>query len=128
MYTKGFLQTMTPKSKTSTDLVFSSVCFLLNYYSFDSEARTLYLKYFSFPLHTLEYLISTQTQSCSIQNNIGVISSKFINKLVQKCQCYYPSSDQNIPLVTVTSVLSLLTEQLCTQYGIRTQSRRLFPK
>ena len=26
-------------------------------------------------------------QSCSILNNIGVISSKFINKFVQKCQC-----------------------------------------
>ena len=45
-------------------------------------------------------------------NNIGVISSKFINKFVQKWQCYYTLSDQSIPLVTVTSVVSLLTEQL----------------
>ena len=52
------------------------------------------------------------TQSCSIQNNIGVISSKFINKFVQKCHCYHALSDQNIPLVTVMSVVSLLTQQL----------------
>ena len=46
-------------------------------------------------------------QSCSIKNDISVISSK-----LQKCQCYYTLSDQSIPLVTVTSVVSLLTEQL----------------
>ena len=51
-------------------------------------------------------------QSCSVLNNTGVISSKFINKFVQKCQCYYTLSDQSIPLVAVTSVVSLLTEQL----------------
>ena len=51
-------------------------------------------------------------QSCSIQNNIGVISSKFINKFVWKCHCCHTLSDQSIPLVTVTSVVSLLTEQL----------------
>ena len=53
-------------------------------------------------------------QSCSIQNNIGVIFSKFINKFVDKCQCYYTLLDQSIPLVTVTSDVSLLTEQLWT--------------
>ena len=52
-------------------------------------------------------------QSCSILNNISVISPKFINKFMQKCQCYYTFSDQSIPLATVTSVVSLLTEQLC---------------
>ena len=57
-------------------------------------------------------LTPTVSQSCSIQNNIGVVSSKFINKFVHKCQCYYPSLDQSIPLVTVTSDVSLLTEQL----------------
>ena len=31
---------------------------------------------------------------------------------MQKCHCYYTLSDQSIPLVTVTSVVSLLTEQL----------------
>ena len=41
-------------------------------------------------------------QSCSIKNNISVISSKFINKFVQKCHCYNTLSDQSIPLVTVT--------------------------
>ena len=51
-------------------------------------------------------------QSCSIQNNISVIFYKFINKFVQKCQCYYTLSNQSIPLVTVTSVVSLLTEHL----------------
>jgi hypothetical protein len=51
-------------------------------------------------------------QSCSIQNNIGVISSKFINKFVQKCHCYYTLLDQSIPLVTITSIVSLPTEQL----------------
>ena len=56
-------------------------------------------------------------QSCSIQNNIGVISFKFINKFVEKCQCYYTSLDQSIPLVTVTSNVFLLTEQLCV-HGI----------
>ena len=54
-------------------------------------------------------------QSCSILNDISVISSKFINKLVQKCQCYYTFLDQSIPLVTVTSVVSLLTEKLCVE-------------
>ena len=48
----------------------------------------------------------------SILNNTSVISSKFINKFVQKCQYYYTFLDQSIPLVTVTSVVSLLTEQL----------------
>ena len=33
------------------------------------------------------------SQSFSIQNNIRVISSKFINKFVQKCQCYYTLLD-----------------------------------
>ena len=42
---------------------------------------------------------------------LSVISSKFINKFVQKCQYYYTLLDQSIPLVTVTSVVSLLTEQ-----------------
>ena len=51
------------------------------------------------------------SQSCSILN-ISVISSKFINKFVQKCHCYHTFSDQSIPLVTVTSIVSLLTEQL----------------
>ena len=31
---------------------------------------------------------------------------------MQKCQCYYTLLNQSIPLVTVTSVVSLLTEQL----------------
>ena len=31
---------------------------------------------------------------------------------MQKCQCYYTLFDQSIPLVTVTSDVSLLTEQL----------------
>ena len=35
-----------------------------------------------------------------------------MDTLVQKCQCYYTLSNQSIPLVTVTSVVSLLTEQL----------------
>ena len=52
------------------------------------------------------------TQSCSIQNNTGVISSKLVNKFVHKCQCYYTLSNQSIPMVTVTSIVSLLTEQL----------------
>ena len=34
-------------------------------------------------------------QRCSILNNISVISSKFINKFVQKCQCYYTPEDFN---------------------------------
>ena len=46
------------------------------------------------PLFHVMY-INTRTwdyrcnQSCSIQNNVSVIFSKFINKFVQKCQCYY---------------------------------------
>ena len=54
-------------------------------------------------------------QSCSIKNNISVISSKFTNKFVQKCLCYHTLWDQSIPLVTIISVvsLSLRTEQLC---------------
>ena len=59
-----------------------------------------------------EKLLKFQTQSCSILNNISVISSKFINKFVEKCQYHYTLSDQSIPLVTVMSVFSLLTEQL----------------
>ena len=51
-------------------------------------------------------------QSCYVLNDTGVISSKFINKFVQKCQCYYTLTDQSIPLVAVTSVISLQTEQL----------------
>ena len=56
--------------------------------------------------------IMNRWQSYSILNNTSVISYKFINKFVPKCQCYYTLSDQSIPLVTVTSVVSLLTEQL----------------
>ena len=63
---------------------------------------------FSCPSHTMNGMDS----KLLIKNNVGVISCKFINKLVQKCQCYYSFSDQSIPLVTVTSVVSLLTEQL----------------
>ena len=55
-------------------------------------------------------------QSCSILNNISVISSKFIDKFAQKCQCYYTFSDQSIPLVTVTSLVSLLTEPFWAHY------------
>ena len=61
-------------------------------------------------------------QSFSIIKIISVISSKFINKFVQKCQHYYTLSDQIIPLVTVTSVVSLLTElpcHLCTKISKR---------
>ena len=47
------------------------------------------------------------------------ISSKFINKFVEKCQCNYSLSDQSIPLITVTSVVSLLIEQLCLEYEKR---------
>ena len=35
----------------------------------------------------------SEIQSCSILNDISVISSEFINKFVQKCQCYYTFSD-----------------------------------
>ena len=66
------------------------------------------------------------SQSCSIQNNIGVISSKFINKFVQKCLCYYTSLDQSIPLVTVTSKVSLLTEQLWEQSLLFSQHTLLY--
>ena len=75
-------------------------------------------------------------QSCPILNNINVISSKFINKFVQKCQCNYTFSDQSIPLVTVISVVSLLTEQLwayintysCKQCCIEIRFFKLFCK
>ena len=43
---------------------------------------------------------------------VGVISSKFIKKFVQKCQCYCTLLDQIIPLMIATSDVSLLTEQL----------------
>ena len=36
----------------------------------------------------------------------------FINKVIQKRQYYYTLSDQSVPLVTVTSAVSLLTKQL----------------
>ena len=58
-------------------------------------------------------LVLTRPQSCSVLNNTVVIASKFINKFVQKCQCYYTFLEQSNPLVAVTSVVSLLTEQLC---------------
>ena len=51
-------------------------------------------------------------QSCFLLNYISVITSKTINKFVQKCQYYYTLSDQSVLLVTVTSVVSLLTKQL----------------
>ena len=38
-----------------------------------------------------------------------------MNDLVQKCQLYYTLSNQSIPLVTVRSNVSLLTEQLWGQ-------------
>ena len=65
-----------------------------------------------------------QIQSCSIQINTSGISSEFINKFVQKCQFYYTFSDQNIPLVAVTSVVSLLTEQVC---GVNDVLVNLYP-
>ena len=41
---------------------------------------------------------------------ISVISSMLINNIfIQKCQYYYTLSDQSVPQVTVTSVVSLLT-------------------
>ena len=33
----------------------------------------------------------------ALLNNTSVISSKFINKFVQKCQCYYTLPDQLFP-------------------------------
>ena len=60
------------------------------------------------------------TQSCFLLNYISVISSRFIHKVVQKCQCYYTLLVQRVPLVTVTSVVSLQTKQLCIhQYVIK---------
>ena len=44
----------------------------------NSAARLLIFEIFSLPTR----LIWTYTQNSSIQNNIGVISSKFINKFV----------------------------------------------
>ena len=70
-----------------------------------------------------------KTSGFAFKHPVSVISSKFINKFVQKCQCYYTFSDQSIPLVTVTSVVSLLTEQLCvllsemhTHYTLKRES------
>ena len=57
--------------------------------------------------------MSCLEQSCFLLNYISVISSMFINKFGQKCQYYYTLLDQSIPLVTVTSIVSLLTIQLC---------------
>ena len=57
-------------------------------------------------------VIINPNQSCFLLNYISVISSIFINKFVQKCQYYYTISDQSVPLVTITSVVSLLTKQL----------------
>ena len=68
--------------------------------------------------------ICSDQQSCSILNNIVVTSSKFINKFEQKCQSYN-FSDQSIPLVTVTLVVSLLTEQLCLSILWHLQSLNL---
>ena len=56
-------------------------------------------------------------QSCFLLNYPSVISSMFINKFVQKCQYYYTLSNQSVPLVTVTSIVSLLTKQLCSFIG-----------
>ena len=47
---------------------------------------------FSCPSHTMNGMDS----KLLIKNNVGVISSKFINKLVQKCQCYYTFLDSSI--------------------------------
>ena len=52
----------------------------------------------------------TTLQSCFLLNYLSVISSIFI-EFVQKCQYYYTLSGQSVPLVTVTSVVSLLTKQ-----------------
>ena len=49
-------------------------------------------------------------------NYISVISSMFTNKFVKKCQYYYTLLEQSVPLVTVTSVVSLLTKQLWTAH------------
>ena len=42
----------------------------------------------------------------------------FINKFVQKCQYCYTLLDQSVPLVTVTSVVSLLTKQLWLKFKL----------
>ena len=45
-------------------------------------------------------------QSCFLLNWISVISSMSLNKFIQKCQYHYTLLDQNVPLVTLLSVVS----------------------
>ena len=67
-------------------------------------------------LKVFSFIISVhQNQNCSIQNSLSVISFIFINKFVQKCHYSYTLLDKSIPLVTVMSVVSSLTEQLCSK-------------
>ena len=71
-------------------------------------------------------ILSLRFLSMTVIINISVIYSRFINKFMQKCQCYYTLLDQSIPLVTVTSDVSLLTEQLWVQCHLLTLSDNLF--
>ena len=65
----------------------------------------------------------TFIQICSTLNNISVISSKFINKFVQKCQCYYTLSDRSIPLVNC-----FLTDRTALSVSLDTIWERGHPK
>ena len=68
------------------------------------------------------------TQSCFLLSYISVISFTITNKLVQKCQYYYTFSDQRVPLVTGTSIVSLLTKQLCLLVKLTFEMKLEFKK
>ena len=56
---------------------------------------------------------TSNMQACSVSIDLTVTRGTLVQKFFQKCQYYYALLDQSVPLVTVRSTVSLLTEQLC---------------
>ena len=86
-----------------------------NYHGKTHKQKDKFAFKFIFPFNLLlveQIVIVHYTQSCFLLSYISVISSMFTNKFVKKCQYYYTLLEQSVPLVTVTSVVSLLTKQL----------------
>ena len=78
------------------------------------------INFFPFFLNIVAVIYSIQSYSVSketIDITVSYQTDVLVQQFVQKCQCYYTLSDQRIPLVTIISNVSLLTEQLWLHFN-----------
>ena len=74
--------------------------------SWPNQAESLHL--LSYSKNMIFVLVFGVIKAVFFLNYISVISSIFVKIFLQKCQNYYSCCHQSVPLVTVTSVVSLL--------------------